>query len=78
MKSITALLLLVASSLAIAIGPGFLTQKKRDWSFIQSVGGMSVASHEQNLIIEVGEETTNHNTKLFLCVIIAETKAASG
>jgi hypothetical protein len=51
MQSSITLFLLVLSSLTFAIGPGFLTQKKRDWSFIQSVGGMTVASHEQSLII---------------------------
>lgn len=51
MKTKITVLLLVVSSIAFAIGPGFLTQKKRDWSFIQSVGGMTVASHHQSLVI---------------------------
>lgn len=51
MKAILALTFLVFSSLTFSIGPGFLTQKKRDWAFIQTVGGISVASHHQSLII---------------------------
>jgi hypothetical protein len=52
MKKIIAITLLALSSLTFAIGPGFLTQKKRDWAFIQSVGGMSVSAEGQTLMID--------------------------
>lgn len=49
-------LLIFLAGLAVAgtseAGPvGFLTQKQRDWAFIQSVGGMQVSLAKKQLLV---------------------------
>lgn len=52
MKKLSVLLLLVTCSFACTQIPSFLTKKKRDWDFVQSVGGMAISADKTTLTID--------------------------
>lgn len=61
-KCLVALLLVATSTLAFTFGPGFWTQKKRDWAFIQSVGGIQVRVEDQQLMVDCDVSGTREVT----------------
>lgn len=52
MKYLAALLLLISTVSAHAGFAGFLTKETRDWSFIQTVGGMKVTLEDRTLHVD--------------------------
>lgn len=52
MKSITALLLLLSTTVAFSDIVGLLTKETRSWQFVQSVGGMKVSVKDTHLAVD--------------------------
>ena len=52
MKYITPLILLLSTTFAFSDVAGLLTKDRRDWKFVQSVGGMKVSMKDTTLVVD--------------------------
>jgi hypothetical protein len=52
MKHIAPLILILSATFAFSDVAGFLTKDRKDWDFVQSVGGMKVSLKDTALVVE--------------------------